>query len=98
MVPADSIWPRQYLLQVCKELLPPVLGAVEGLLLIRPEARLLHSQMRPCARRCQSPGDDTLQAHRRPRVGHRFVRLDCGYLTVDGAPVSAKVEAVVHDG
>jgi hypothetical protein len=36
-----SIYPRQYLLQVCKEPLPPALGALVGLLLIRPEARLL---------------------------------------------------------
>jgi hypothetical protein len=35
-----SIYPRQDLLQLCKELLPPVLGALIGLLLIRPEARL----------------------------------------------------------
>src|SRR5262249_8041785 len=39
-----SIYPRQDLFQVCKELLPPVPGAMVGLLLIRPEARLLHAQ------------------------------------------------------
>jgi hypothetical protein len=38
-----SIYPRQDLPQVCKELLPPTLGALVGLLLIRPEARLLHA-------------------------------------------------------
>ena len=36
-----SIYPRQYLLQVCKELLPPALGTLIVLRLIRPEARLL---------------------------------------------------------
>jgi hypothetical protein len=35
-----SIYPRRDLLEVCKELLPPALGALVGLLLIRPEARL----------------------------------------------------------
>src|SRR3546814_18044428 len=39
-----SVHTRQDLLQVCKELRPPVLGALVGLLLIRPEARLLHAQ------------------------------------------------------
>src|SRR3984885_8534953 len=39
-----SIHPRQYLLQVSKELPPSALGALVGLLLIRPEARLLHAQ------------------------------------------------------
>src|SRR5947209_5830018 len=32
-----------------------------------------------------------------PRVRQRFVRLDCHYLTVDSAPVRAKIETVVHD-
>ena len=40
-----SICPRQDLLQLRKELLPPRLGAAEGLLLIGPEANLLHAQM-----------------------------------------------------
>jgi hypothetical protein len=35
-----SIYPRQDLLQVCKELFPPALAPWVGLLLIRPEARL----------------------------------------------------------
>ena len=41
-----SIGPRQDLLQLREELLPPRLGAAEGLLLIRPEANLLHAQVR----------------------------------------------------
>src|SRR5262249_10551222 len=45
-----SIYPRQELLYLCKELLPPVFGALVGLLLIRPEARLLHAQVGPRAR------------------------------------------------
>src|ERR1700736_3435038 len=93
-----SIYTRQYLLQHREELLPPVLGALVGLLLIRPEARLLHAQVGPRARRGESPGDDTLQTIGRPRVRQRFVRLDCRYLTVDSAPVCAKIETVVHDG
>src|SRR5215813_2654961 len=40
-----SIYPRQYLLQDRKELRPPALGALGVLLLIRPEARLLHAQV-----------------------------------------------------
>src|SRR6478672_22917 len=93
-----SIYPRQDLLQVCKELLPPILGALVGLLLIRPEARLLHAQVGPRARRGESPSDDTLETIGRPRVRQRFVRLDCHYLTVDSAPVCAKIETVVHEG
>src|SRR5260370_34943021 len=92
-----SVYPRQYLLQGREELLPPALGAVVGLLLIRPEARLLHAQEGPRARRGESPSDDTLETIGRPRVGQRFVRLDCHYLTVDSAPVCAKIETVVHD-
>src|SRR4029450_12251603 len=92
-----SVYPRQDLLQVCKELLPPVLGALVGLLLIRPEARLLHAQVGPRARRGESPSDDTLETIGRPRVRQRFVRLDCQDLTVDSAPVCAKIEPMVHD-
>src|SRR5712692_3282483 len=92
-----SVYPRQDLLQVCKELLPPVLGALVGLLLIRPEARLLHAQVGPRARRGESPGDDTLETIGTPRIRQRFVRLDCQDLTVDSAPVCAKIETVVHD-
>src|SRR5580700_829867 len=82
-----SLYPRQDLLQVCKEPLPPVLGALVGLLLVRPEARLLHAQVGPRARRGESPGNDTLETKGRPRVRQRLVRLDGHYLTVDGAPV-----------
>ena len=39
-----SIRPRQNLLQLPEELLPSGLGAAKSLLLIRPEARLLHAQ------------------------------------------------------
>src|SRR6266571_1629987 len=92
-----SIYPRQDLLQGRKEPLPPVLGALVGLLLIRPEARLLHAQVGPRARRGESPSDDTLETIGRPRVRQRFVRLDCHYLTVDSAPVCSKIETVVHD-
>src|SRR6266705_5384258 len=92
-----SVYPRQYLLQGRKELLPPALGALVGLLLILPEARLLHAKVGPRAGRGESPSDDTLQTIGRPRVRQRFVRLDCQHLTVDSAPVCAKTETVVHD-
>src|SRR5260221_13632136 len=87
----------QYLHQRREELLPPVLGARVGRLLIRPEARLLHAQLGPRARRGESPGDDPLETHCPPCVRQRFVRLDGQDLTADGAPVSAKIETVVHD-
>ncbi len=61
-----SVHPRQDLLQVCKELRPAGFGALVGLLLIRPEARLLHAQMGPRARRGESPSDDTLETIGRP--------------------------------
>src|SRR5258708_23056824 len=92
-----SLYPRQDLLQVCKELLPPVLGALVGLLLIRPEARLLHAQAGPHARRGESPSDHTLETLSPPRVRQRFVQPDCQDLSVDSAPVCAKIETVVHD-
>src|SRR5882672_11722426 len=87
-----SVYPRQDLLQVRKELLPPELGALVGLLLIRPEPRLLHAQVGPRARRSECPGDDTLETIGRPRVRQRLVRLDCQDLAVDSAPVCAKIE------
>src|ERR1700681_5076290 len=89
--------PRQYLLQGRKKLLPPALGALVCLLLIRPEARLLHAYVGPRARRGETPSDDTLETIGRPRVRQRFVRLDFHDLTVDNAPVCAKIETVVHD-
>src|SRR6202048_2213656 len=92
-----SVYPRQDLLQVCKELLPPVLGALVGLLLIRPEARLLHAQVGPRARRGESPSDYTLETIGRPRVRQRFVWLRRQDLTVNSAPVCAKIETVAHD-
>src|SRR5882724_3092118 len=92
-----SVYPRQDLLQVSKELLPPELGALVGLLLIRPEARLLHAQVGPRARRSESPSDDTLETIGRPRVRERLVWLDREDLTVHRAPVCAKIETVVHD-
>src|SRR5229473_725063 len=92
-----SVYPRHDLLQVCKELLPPALGALVGLLLIRPEARLLHAQVGPRARRGESPSDDALETIGTPGVRQRLVRLDCQDLTVDSAPVCAKIETVVHD-
>src|SRR4029453_12338407 len=92
-----SVYPRQDLLQVCKELLPPVLGALVGLLLIRPEARLLHAQAGPRARRGESPGDETFETISRPLVRQRFFRLACQDLTVNSAPVCPKIETVVHD-
>src|SRR6195256_1834654 len=92
-----SLYPRQDLLQRRKELLPPALGALVGLLLIRPEAPLLHAQVGPRARRGESPSDDTLETIGRPRIRQRFVRLDCLDLTVDSAPVCAKIETVAHD-
>src|SRR6266480_1833773 len=92
-----SVDPRQDLLQVGKEARPPVFGALVGLLLLRPEAQLFHAQVGPRARSGESPSDDALETMGRPRVRQRFVRLDCQDLTVDGAPVCAKIETVVHD-
>src|SRR3546814_11649471 len=92
-----SVYPRQDLLQVCKELRPPVLGALVGLLLIRPEARLLHAQVGPRARRGESPSDDNLETIGLPRVRPRFVRLHANHLTVDRAHVCAKIEPLAND-
>src|SRR4029453_14864178 len=88
LCPQTSIYPRQDLLQVCKELLPPVFGALV--------ARRLPAEGGPRARRGEGPSDDTLETIGRPRVRQRFVRLDCQDLTVDSAPVCAKIETGVH--
>src|SRR5262245_22930634 len=89
-----SIHPRQGLLQGRKEPLPPVRGALIGLLLIRREARVLHAQSCPRARRGESPSDDTLEPIGGPCVRQRLVRLDGDDPTVDSTPVSAKIETV----
>src|SRR5580658_1558092 len=81
----------------CEELLPAVFGALIGLLLIRPEARMFHAQAGSRARRGESPGDDTLETQGSPRIRQRFVRLDCRDLTVDSAPIAAQIETVAHD-
>src|SRR5258708_17409196 len=89
---AASICPRQNLLQICKELLPAEFGALVGLLLIRPEARLLHAQVGPRSHGGERPGDDTLETHRTPGVRQRFVRREGQELTIDLAPVPRKIE------
>src|SRR5260370_21497506 len=87
-----SVYPRHDLLQGRKELLPPAFGTLVGLLLIRPEARLLHAQVGPRAGRGESPGYATLDTIRRPRVRQRFVRLDRQDLTVGSPPVCANIQ------
>src|SRR3954447_17716936 len=93
-----SIDPRQDLFQAREKLLPAEPGTMESLFLIRPEARLLHPQQRPRARRSQSPGDDTIETHCRPGVGECLAILDRQDLAIDGAPVGAKAETVVDSG
>src|SRR5215510_13810239 len=53
--------PRQDLFQVCKELRPAGLGAAVVPRLIRAEARLLHAQAGPRARRRKRPCHHALQ-------------------------------------
>ncbi len=62
-----SVRPRQNLLQLREELLPSGVGAAKGLLLIRPEARLLHAQVRPRARWGERKGHHALQIEGRIR-------------------------------
>src|SRR5258707_13027156 len=89
-----SVCPRQDLFQVCKELLPPVFGALVGLLLIRPEARLLHAQAGPRARRGESPGDDTLETTGTPRGRERFSRLDSLHLAANTCRARPRLQLV----
>src|SRR5947209_11926417 len=89
-----SIYPRQDLLQGRKEPLPPALGALVVLRLIRPEARLLHAQVGPRARRGERASDDTLGTVGAPRVRQGFVRLDCQELAVNSAPGCAQIDTV----
>src|SRR5258708_38873896 len=87
-----SVYPRQDLLQVCKEPLPPDPGSLVGLLLIRPEAQLLHAQVGPSARRGESPSDTTLETIGRPRVRQRFVWVYCQDITLNSARVWPMIE------
>lgn len=75
----------------------PMLGAAIGLLLIRPEARLLHAQMGSRGRRGEREGDYALQIVGRilvrkiPGLGQPLVRLDGEDLAIQhAAPVSAE--------
>src|SRR5579863_4084142 len=88
---------RQYLFQGTKEFRPSSLCTMIRLLLIRPEARLLHAQAGSRARRGESPSDDALETERLPLIRQRFVRLDFQDLTVDSAPICAKIESMVHE-
>lgn len=81
-----SICPHQNLLQVGKELLPPMFGALVSLLLVWTEARLLHAQLCAGARGGESPGDDALKAIGCPGVGQRLIRLDHQHQAFDRAP------------
>src|SRR5204863_9165292 len=99
-----SAGPRQDPLQLREELLPPRLGASKGLLLLRPEAALLHAQAGPRARWCKREGHHALQivgcivVRKIPRVGQRSVRLDGEDLAVQHAtPLAAKIEVVADD-
>jgi hypothetical protein len=53
-----------------------------GLLPIQPEARLLHAQVGPRARRGESPSDDTLETLGRPRVRHEIVLARAAHFDV----------------
>src|SRR5215470_13783424 len=99
-----SICPRQDLLQLDEELLPACLGAPERLLLVLPEARLLHAQVGPRARWRERKRHHALQIVGRivvrkvPSVGQRLVRLDGQDLAIQHAtPVSTEIETVTHD-
>ena len=72
----------------------PALGAPEGLLLIRPEARLLHAQAGPRARWRERKGHHALEIVGRivvrkiPSVGQRSVRLDGEDLVIAAAAMT----------
>src|SRR5689334_1560539 len=98
-----SLGPRQDLLQFCKELLPARVSAAIGLLLVRPEARLLDAQVRPRACGGEREGDHALQVEggvlviEIPGVGQRLVWLDGKDLAVEhAAPFSAQIEAMAY--
>src|SRR5262245_42579653 len=97
------VCPHQDLLKLRKELLPSRLGAPVGLLLIRPEARLLHAQVGARARWSERKSHHAFEIEGRvvvrkiPSVGQRSVRLDGEDLAVQhAAPVAAQIEAVAH--
>src|SRR6185437_15910852 len=73
---ATSILPRQCLFELSEEVRPPRLGPLIELLLIGPEALLLHAQIGSLAGRGERPGDHALESVRSPAVGQRLERLD----------------------
>src|SRR6202000_2683488 len=97
-----SVRLRQNPFEIGKELLPSDLGTPVGLLLIRPEARLLHAQVSARARWGESPRDDALKAIGYPRVRQRLIWLDDMDLTVDNDVhvrfgSSLKIEAMAYN-
>src|SRR5689334_18460566 len=99
-----SVRPRQKLFQLFEELLPPGMGAAIGLLLIGPEACLLHPQPGPSAGRGECERHHALQVKggvrvlEIPSVGQRLVRLDGEHLAIQhAAPFAAKIEVVADD-
>src|SRR5579863_1234641 len=85
------------LLQCAEKAIPAINGTLVILRLTGREARLLHAQVGPRARRGESEGDDALETKGPPCVRQHFVGLDCDDPTVDRAPVCAKIETMVHD-
>src|SRR5690348_15227355 len=65
----SSLRPRHDLLEAGKEPRPPDHRALISLLLIRPEAHLLHAQACPGGRRGERPRHHAFEAKRRPGVG-----------------------------
>src|SRR5215469_13095427 len=107
IAPAPSLRPRQYLLQFAEEVLPAIFCALVILLLIRPEAGLLHAQQRARALGRQRQRNDALDREIGfagiPSVRQRFVRLDHQDLTVDDAVPTglgrrSKAETMAYGG
>src|SRR3546814_7487122 len=93
MCPCPSCLPRQQLFQPGEEFLPAMPGAVVGLRLVGPEARLFHAQAGSRRDRRQRPGHHAVEAKSSPGVGQCFVRLDDAHFAGDDAiPVRLRID------
>src|ERR1700687_5301782 len=89
--------------QATDELLPAVVRALVGMLLIRPEARLLHAHERSAARRKQRPNDDALQPQSVPAIRELLVGFDDQDFGIDyavplGHGCGAEIKPMAQDG
>src|SRR5215217_1892358 len=84
--------------ELAQKLPPAEPGAMEGLVLVGPEARLLHAQLRAGMGRRQRPGDDAFEPMCFPRIGKPPVGFDLAHGAIDAHPGGSEAEGVAEGG